>query len=60
MTCAHSVSAVDDAVRAVHGVATVEVDLASGRLAVTGDGFADAQIARAVDEAGYAVAEAQP
>jgi copper chaperone len=60
MTCAHCVNAVDVAVRAVRGVAAVDVDLRSGRLTVTGDGFADQQIAVAVNEAGYALAGAKP
>jgi copper chaperone len=53
MTCAHCVSAVTAEVGTVAGVSSVEVDLASGQLMVTGDGYADAAIQAAVDEAGY-------
>lgn len=56
MTCGHCVNAVTTEVGQVAGVTDVEVDLESGRLAVTGDGFTDEQIAAAVDEAGYALA----
>jgi copper chaperone CopZ len=37
-------------------VDTVDVDLASGRLTVTGSGYSDDAIAAAVEEAGYEVA----
>ena len=53
MTCGHCVISVQEEVSEVEGVRTVEVDLASGRLAVTGSGFDDAQISAAVAEAGY-------
>jgi copper chaperone CopZ len=55
MTCGHCVSAVTTEVGQVAGVAGVDVDLESGRLRVTGEGFTDEQIAAAVDEAGYAL-----
>ena len=55
MTCGHCVNAVTTEVGQVAGVTDVEVDLESGRLAVTGEGFTDEQIAAAVDEAGYAL-----
>lgn len=53
MTCAHCVASVSEEVGEVQGVRAVEVDLASGRLTVTGDGFGDEAIAAAVEEAGY-------
>ena len=53
MTCDHCVLSVREEVSEVAGVETVDVDLASGRLAVTGDGFSDDQIKAAVVEAGY-------
>jgi copper chaperone CopZ len=56
MTCAHCVNAVSGEVGRIGGVASVAVDLASGRLAVVGDGFTDDQVRAAVDEAGYALA----
>ena len=56
MTCSHCTAAVAEGVGAVAGVTAVAVDLATGRLAVRGDGFGDAAIAAAVEEAGYEVA----
>ncbi|MGQ0624088.1 MAG: heavy-metal-associated domain-containing protein [Sporichthyaceae bacterium] len=54
MTCGHCVSAVAEEVGGVPGVRDVQVDLATGRLVVTG--AADAGLVRAaVEEAGYAV-----
>ena len=58
MTCEHCVSAVSSEVGRVEGVEKVGVDLASGQVTVTGDGFADEQIRDAVDEAGYALVDA--
>ena len=55
MTCEHCVRSVREEVSEVRGVAAVDVDLASGRLTVSGDGFDDAAIRAAVDEAGYEV-----
>ena len=56
MTCSHCTAAVADEVGAVAGVTGVEVELATGRLAVRGEGYDDAAIAAAVQEAGYEVA----
>ena len=53
MTCEHCVHAVTTEVGSIDGVEQVAVDLASGRVTVTGDGYTDAQVAAAVDEAGY-------
>ncbi|MEU6721799.1 heavy-metal-associated domain-containing protein [Nonomuraea sp. NPDC046802] len=56
MTCGHCVSSVKEEVGEVAGVTSVEVDLASGLLTVTGDGPVDAaKIVAAVEEAGYEV-----
>jgi copper chaperone len=55
MTCGHCVAAVTEEVAEVAGVADVEVDLASGRVTVRGEGFDDADIKAAVSEAGYVV-----
>lgn len=52
MTCGHCVASVREEVGELAGVTDVEVDLATGRLTVTGDATA-AQVAAAVDEAGY-------
>ena len=53
MTCAHCVEAVRGEVARVAGVQAVAVDLATGYLTVSGDGYPDEQIRAAVDEAGY-------
>ena len=53
MTCGHCVSAVTGEVGKVAGVSSVAVDLAARSVTVTGEGFDDAAIAAAVDEAGY-------
>ena len=55
MTCEHCRAAVAQEVAAVPGVTRVEVDLAAGRLAVTGAAD-DAAVRAAVEEAGYEVA----
>ena len=52
MTCAHCVLSVREEVGEVTGVEAIDVDLATGRLAVRGDGTDDAAVA----EAGYEVA----
>ena len=56
MTCDHCVLSVTEEVSEIAGVAAVEVELASGRLTVAGNGFTDEEIATAVAEAGYEVA----
>lgn len=56
MTCSHCVVSVREEVGDIAGVAAVDVDLASGRLTVAGDGVADAAVRAAVAEAGYEVA----
>jgi copper chaperone CopZ len=53
MSCAHCVAAVSEEVGAVAGVRGVEVELASGRLLVHGEGVSDANVRAAVEEAGY-------
>jgi copper chaperone CopZ len=53
MTCDHCVLSVSEEVSEVAGVENVNVDLASGRLTVTGAGYSDEAIAEAVTEAGY-------
>ena len=55
MTCAHCVSSVREQVAQVPGVETADVDLASGRLTVTGAEVDEAAIRAAVAEAGYEV-----
>ena len=54
MTCQHCVASVTEEVSGVAGVVGVDVDLASGRLLVSGDA-SDEAVREAVAEAGYAV-----
>ena len=56
MTCGHCVASVREEVGELAGVTDVSVDLASGRLVVTGEGVTDEAVATAVAEAGYALA----
>lgn len=58
MTCSHCVASVTEEVTEIAGVTAVDVDLASGRLEVSGEDISDAAVAAAVEEAGYALAEA--
>lgn len=56
MTCAHCVNAVTKELSALPGVATVDVDLASGAVSIESAAPLDsAAIRAAIDEAGYAV-----
>lgn len=56
MTCEHCVRSVTEEVAKIDGVTGVDVDLASGQVAVESDGPVDeAAFAAAVDEAGYQV-----
>jgi copper chaperone len=56
MTCGHCVMSVTEEVSEVEGVTGVDIDLASGRLSVSGEGFSDEAIRTAVGDAGYEVA----
>ena len=54
MTCEHCVRAVTDELTKIDGVEGVDIDLATGRVAVRSDQpLDDATVAAAVDEAGY-------
>ena len=54
MTCGHCVMSVTKELEKVPGATNVSVDLASATAHVTTDGsVTDAQLAEAVDEAGY-------
>jgi copper chaperone len=55
MTCSHCVLSVREEVSEVSGVSAVAVDLASGRLAVTGTNVRDNAVRAAVADAGYEV-----
>jgi copper chaperone len=56
MTCSHCVVSVREEVVEVAGVSAVDVDLASGRMTVTGQDVNDDAVRQAVAEAGYEVA----
>lgn len=56
MTCQHCVASVSEELAEVEGVDGVDVDLATGRVSVTGEGFSDDEVRAAVREAGYEVA----
>jgi copper chaperone len=56
MTCSHCVLSVREEVVEVAGVSAVDVDLASGRMTVTGQDVDDDAVRQAVAEAGYEVA----
>ncbi|NEW50886.1 heavy-metal-associated domain-containing protein [Nocardia cyriacigeorgica] len=57
MTCGHCVGSVKAEIGKIDGVTSVDVDLASGRVSVDSAApLADADVAAAVDEAGYAIA----
>ena len=55
MTCSHCAETVSRALLSCKGVASAEVDLASGRALVEGSGLDRAGLARAVEEVGYKV-----
>jgi copper chaperone len=55
MTCQHCVASVHEEVSDIAGVDAVDVDLASGRLVVTGQDVSDDAVRAAVAEAGYEV-----
>jgi copper chaperone len=55
MSCAHCVMSVTEEVQRVPGVASVDIDLESGRVVVRGDAFSDEAVRDAVDDAGYEV-----
>lgn len=55
MTCEHCAQSIAEEITEVLGTQGVDVDLPSGRVVVTGEGFSDEQIVAAVDAAGYKV-----
>ena len=56
MTCAHCVLSVREEVSEVPGVSAVDVDLASGRMSVSGRQVDEKAVSAAVAEAGYVLA----
>ena len=55
MTCSHCAASVREEVSEVAGVASLDVDLASGRMVVAGMEIDDSAVRAAVREAGYEV-----
>ncbi|MEV0720323.1 cation transporter [Asanoa sp. NPDC050611] len=61
MTCGHCVNAVTGEIAKIDGVTGVQVELANGSVTVTSAGPVDkADVAAAVDEAGYDLVGVQP
>jgi copper chaperone len=58
MSCEHCRTAISEEVGAVPGVESVNVDLTAKVVTVHGAEIDDAAVRRAIDEAGYDVAEA--
>ena len=56
MSCAHCKSAVEQELRSVAGVASVDVDLDTKLVVVRGDALSDDALRAAIDEAGYEAA----
>ncbi|MEJ6550142.1 cation transporter [Corynebacterium sp. USCH3] len=55
MTCGHCKASVEEEIGEIAGVTSVEAELATGRVTVTGDDVQDDAVAAAVTEAGYSV-----
>ncbi|MFI5504537.1 heavy-metal-associated domain-containing protein [Corynebacterium kutscheri] len=57
MTCQHCVASVTEEIEEIAGTQGVKVDLESGRVIVTGEDFSNADIKKAVEEAGFELVE---
>jgi len=57
MSCEHCVAAVGEKVRELPGVSTVEVDLVSGAVLVSGSDLDGEDVRVAVEAAGYSLTE---
>ena len=53
MTCGHCELSVQEEIAEIAGVTAVKADPVSGAVTVEGEGFDDAAVAAAVEEAGY-------
>jgi copper chaperone len=56
MTCAHCEQAVSRGLSLVQGVESVDIDLDTKRVTVTGEGLDDTDLRRAISDAGYEAA----
>lgn len=57
MSCGHCEKAVKNALGELPEVKSVEVDLATKKVVVEGEGLVDDRLREAIDEAGYEVVE---
>lgn len=57
MSCGHCEKAVKNALNELEGVSKVEVDLATKKVEIEGEGLNDILIKGAIEEAGYEVIE---
>jgi len=57
MSCGHCEKAVKNAISALEGVSTVNVDLSTKKVEVEGQNLTDTLIKDAVEDAGYEVVE---
>ncbi len=55
MTCGHCKASVEEEIGEIVGVTSVEAELATGRVTVTGEDVQDDAVTDAVTEAGYSV-----
>jgi uncharacterized protein len=53
MTCAHCVATVTRALKELHGVESVQIDLATGRAVIAGQHLNPRELVAAIDQAGY-------
>jgi len=56
MTCAHCEQAVSRGLSLVQGVESVDIDLDTKRVRVTGEGLDDTELRRGISDAGYEAA----
>lgn len=56
MTCGHCELSVQEEISEISGVTGVKADHTTGDVVVDGEGFSDADVAAAVEEAGYTLA----
>lgn len=57
LTCENGVASVEDEIGIIAGTQGVDVDIETGRVTVTGEGFTDEEIVEAVANAGYKVSD---
>ena len=57
LTSENGVASVEDEISIIAGTQGVDIDIETGRVAVTGEGFTDEEIIEAVANAGYKVSD---